>query len=317
MADVAICAIFHNESPYLKEWIEYHRLLGIRHFYLYNDRSSDNYQEVLAPYVESGLVFLEDCHLAPNERHFLNQRRAYVRGLNRACEQWVAFIDLDEFIVPKQVDTIEELVEPYKDDLGVFLHWRKFGTSGYWDLPQNASLIEALTYASHLTDEDNQITKSIIQISKLPKEFFNEEYVILNQVDVVHFMRWPVYCGQKMRPLGPIFHDGCTQKRIDPLDAQINHYWCRTERYYRYSKVERKSKLLHEDFGKPYPWTDQQIERYISLYNLVEEHSIQRFVGPLKECLGIPSQKDSQDLLGCDVPLNLPSGEMLWLDHDG
>lgn len=26
--ELAICAIFKNEAPYLKEWIEFHRILG-------------------------------------------------------------------------------------------------------------------------------------------------------------------------------------------------------------------------------------------------------------------------------------------------
>ena len=33
----SICAIFRDEGTYLKEWIEYHRIIGIDHFYLYNN----------------------------------------------------------------------------------------------------------------------------------------------------------------------------------------------------------------------------------------------------------------------------------------
>jgi hypothetical protein len=58
--DLAICAIFQDEAPYLKEWIEFHRLVGVEHFYLYNHRSRDHYQEVLKPYILSGLVELID-----------------------------------------------------------------------------------------------------------------------------------------------------------------------------------------------------------------------------------------------------------------
>ena len=43
--NVSACAIFQNEAPYLKEWIEYHRLIGVEHFYLYNNGSTDNYDE--------------------------------------------------------------------------------------------------------------------------------------------------------------------------------------------------------------------------------------------------------------------------------
>src|SRR5262245_48829439 len=58
--DLSFCMIFQNDAPYLKEWIEFHRLVGGQHFYLYNNLSTDNYQEVLAPYIREGIVELID-----------------------------------------------------------------------------------------------------------------------------------------------------------------------------------------------------------------------------------------------------------------
>src|SRR4051794_11337491 len=51
--DFTVCAIFQNEAKYLKEWIEYHRLVGAQHFYLYNNRSTDHYMDILQPYIDS------------------------------------------------------------------------------------------------------------------------------------------------------------------------------------------------------------------------------------------------------------------------
>ena len=44
--EVAICLIFKNEAAYLKEWIEYHRLLGVERFYFYDNESNDNTKEI-------------------------------------------------------------------------------------------------------------------------------------------------------------------------------------------------------------------------------------------------------------------------------
>ena len=52
----SICAIFKNEAPYLKEWIEYHLIFGVDHFYLYNVGSHDSFQSILKPYINKGLV---------------------------------------------------------------------------------------------------------------------------------------------------------------------------------------------------------------------------------------------------------------------
>ncbi len=32
--NVSLCAIFKDEADYLKEWIEFHRIVGVEHFYM-------------------------------------------------------------------------------------------------------------------------------------------------------------------------------------------------------------------------------------------------------------------------------------------
>ena len=32
--DLAVVAIFKDEAPYLKEWLDYHLAAGVEHFYL-------------------------------------------------------------------------------------------------------------------------------------------------------------------------------------------------------------------------------------------------------------------------------------------
>ena len=53
---LAIGMIYRNEAPYLAEWLEFHRLVGVERFYLYDNESEDDHLEVLAPYIEEGIV---------------------------------------------------------------------------------------------------------------------------------------------------------------------------------------------------------------------------------------------------------------------
>ena len=39
---LAIAAIFRDEAPYLKEWIEFHRAVGVERFYLFDNLSTDH-----------------------------------------------------------------------------------------------------------------------------------------------------------------------------------------------------------------------------------------------------------------------------------
>ena len=50
-AYLSICAIYRDEAPYLAEWIEFHRLVGVERFFLYDHMSQDHHLEVLAPYL--------------------------------------------------------------------------------------------------------------------------------------------------------------------------------------------------------------------------------------------------------------------------
>ena len=58
--NLAVCAIFKDCAPFLKEWIEYHRMLGVEHFYLYDNSSTDHPETVLAHYVSEEVVTVFD-----------------------------------------------------------------------------------------------------------------------------------------------------------------------------------------------------------------------------------------------------------------
>ena len=123
---LAVCAIAKNEGPYFKEWIEWHRAHGVEKFYIYDNESTDCTQEVLTPYIESGLVeynywpgmkqqlpAYDDCF----ERHRLEAR-------------WLAVIDLDEFIVPMMDKTIPGFLYRMEKFSVVEINWLVYGSGG-------------------------------------------------------------------------------------------------------------------------------------------------------------------------------------------
>src|SRR3989339_2237430 len=93
---LSICAIFQDEAPYLKEWIEFHQLVGVEHFYLYNHRSTDDWKTVLAPYIDNGTVELwnENTEALDNRSFNKLQSACYTECLKhtRGVSKWVAFL---------------------------------------------------------------------------------------------------------------------------------------------------------------------------------------------------------------------------------
>ncbi|MDR2769872.1 MAG: glycosyltransferase family 92 protein, partial [Rickettsiales bacterium] len=59
MDELSIICMVRDEAPYLREWIEYHRLAGVSRFYLFDNESKDDIRRILQPYVDEGLVVYE------------------------------------------------------------------------------------------------------------------------------------------------------------------------------------------------------------------------------------------------------------------
>ena len=122
----SLVLIFKNESPYLKEWLEYHLMLGIDHFYLYQNNSTDDYISVLKPYIDDGRVTMIDWPEYPG------QYTAYLHWYNtfRHETRWVSFIDADEFLCPISDNSIQEVMAHYAKYPVVLVYWKLFGTNG-------------------------------------------------------------------------------------------------------------------------------------------------------------------------------------------
>ncbi|GLJ30637.1 hypothetical protein SUGI_0606650 [Cryptomeria japonica] len=92
---VCACTMIWNQASFLKEWITYHGFLGIQRWFLYDNNSDDNIEEVVDslgsfnvsrivwPWIKSQEAGFSHCALRAREE----------------CE-WVAFMDVDEFINP-------------------------------------------------------------------------------------------------------------------------------------------------------------------------------------------------------------------------
>ena len=128
--DLAIVAIMKCEAPYLKEWLDYHLLAGVYHFYLYDNDSPDNQAEVAKPYIEAGLV---DYFHAPGKAM---QMVAYNDAINRFkfhC-RYMALIDGDEFIYPKTnrriSEVLDEILSRDPNAAGLEINFQTFGSNG-------------------------------------------------------------------------------------------------------------------------------------------------------------------------------------------
>ncbi|MFV0471594.1 MAG: glycosyltransferase family 92 protein [Paludibacteraceae bacterium] len=154
---LAICAIAKNEGTYFKEWIEWHKKLGVEKFYIYDNESTDNTREVLEPYIKSGVV---EYTYFPGKRQ---QLPAYDDCLekHRFDARWIAVIDLDEFIVPQKDATITGFLQKFEDYSAVEINWLVYGSGGAKEKKEGA-VMDRFKHHSLPNHISNRHVKSIV-----------------------------------------------------------------------------------------------------------------------------------------------------------
>jgi len=208
--DVAICTMAKDEDDNFIEWIEYHLRIGVSRFYIYDNESTIPISTSLSSYVEKGIVKVEP--IAGKKMQVTAHKRC-LANYGSEC-QWIAFIDVDEFIVPKALTgNLVEFLNAYKKFGGLGINWLVFGSNGHLEKPKG-SQIESFTRRALKTQGMNNHIKSIVQpkyVKKVPK-------------DAHHFYyRFPKYCVNEdfKRIKGAIVPH--TSNKI-----QLNHYFSRS-----------------------------------------------------------------------------------------
>lgn len=159
---LAVCAIAKNEGPYFVEWIEWHLSQGVDKFYIYDNESTDGTKDILQPYVEKGIVDYIDW---PGYRR---QLAAYDHCIehHRYDTRWIAFIDLDEFIVPIADTSIPEFLNRFSQFSAVEINWLCYGSGGQKEKTPGG-VMQRFRFHSQPTHLLNRHVKSIINPRKI------------------------------------------------------------------------------------------------------------------------------------------------------
>jgi hypothetical protein len=154
---LSICAIYRWEGPYLREWVAFHKLMGVEHFFLYDNRSDDEHLEALAPYLSDGTVELTEWPLFPG------QVQAYTDCIERHREdsRWIAFIDIDEFLFSPTGKLLPEVLARYERWSGVGANRVTFSTSGH-ETPPPGLVVENYTRRIVVPGTRKTAIKSIV-----------------------------------------------------------------------------------------------------------------------------------------------------------
>ncbi|MFB9077367.1 glycosyltransferase family 92 protein [Flavobacterium procerum] len=258
---VSFCCIFKNEASYLDEWIQYHLVTGIEHFYLYNNNSDDNYLEILQPYIKEGIVDLIDWSFEHSQ--MIAYEDCYKK--HKKDTNWLAFIDVDEFVCPLSTNNISLWLKSYKNYPGVAIYWKQFGSQGKLEHDKNKLVIE-------------QYTQCWPKPSVFTKMFCNMNFPI-SEFDNPHSISSKIF-GVKVPPVNQFKNFMSFGIHLwlpfQPLTIQINHYWGKAYECFVESKINR-SDVYHKDNFKMGQARKKLLKSHESMCT-VRDYSIQRFL---------------------------------------
>lgn len=133
---VVLAAIFKNEAPYLAEWVEYHLMTGFDRIVLYDNASNDDYRPAIAHHVAADRVtivpwanFIDNISIQP-----LAYRHALMNFGRQA--RWMAFIDLDEFIVPLLTGDVKGTLAALEPHSAIYMPMVDFDHDGNETRPE-------------------------------------------------------------------------------------------------------------------------------------------------------------------------------------
>ena len=252
---LSIVAILKNEAPYIKEWIEYHKLVGVERFYLYDNESEDNLKEMLQSYIDNGIVIYK---YFPGKAM---QYMAYYDAIKKYKykTKWLAFIDADEFIIPISKVTLNEYLKEFEDYPALVVNWVMYDSNG------------------HIKKPDGLVIENYTRTFKDSNAFQNLYFKSIVNPRKVKYCQDPHFCeymnNQKAVNENSIPIDGpgsfSRTKNNSVKTIRINHYYSKSKnefiaKYNRGSACNNNPETIREkDYNFPETKQDFIMEKYV------------------------------------------------------
>lgn len=245
-------------------------MVGVDHFYLYNNGSRDRTKDVLAPYIKEGLITLVNwpnrlsAHTEDDALWALTvQLPAFenaIKYLGIKDSKWLAVIEVDEFIVPVSARTIPEVLETCEEFPGIQVVSDYFDASRDNQVPKRKLVIQTVELTS--APEQN-IEKSVEKTILKPERYTS--------------FTWPPYrCN---------FINNETAKKVNKTQLRINKYINRSKGSLNFGKIKDKSRIDNRLIS----YDDLQAVLEVGYEVEDQELAIFRFVPDLLKKMGFES----------------------------
>jgi hypothetical protein len=298
--DLVLIAIFQNEARFLKEWIEYHLMMGVKHIYLGNHNSTDHWEKIVKPYVEAGIVEVETITYVPKDWWGFAvdvQCAFYNRTISRIRDtaEWAMILDLDEYWVLHEDKDIPTFLKRFPEAAQVSASWRCFGTSEVKFIGPEETRLERLRHSGTFNERS---IKSIFRPRYAPISYQHMNMLLpgyeavmadgspfLYRKGLPTFFPEAVEHGNVTRGSAYFWHHQPLWKHYDSV-AEVYHYMSGDETFF----IEQKMKRIHvpSDYGFSPVYINEALAKERSFCPLRNCHNtIQDRVPELRRRMGL------------------------------
>ena len=216
-------------------------MIGVTHFYIYDNESSDDLYKKLSSYISQGIVTYTYW---PTKGVYSTRLEAQLAAYNDSLykykydTKYMGFIDVDEFIVPVHrkniIEVIDDIFYRYENCGGIGINWRVYGSS-YNEKKIDGLVVENYKYRAY----DNY------DLNKHIKTICNPRVTIAFNIEPHSAIyREPFYCvSENGKRIESCFFKNSTCNKI-----RINHYYIKS-REDCIEKCRRKNgKQINEEY---------------------------------------------------------------------
>jgi hypothetical protein len=222
---LAICTIQRDRGPWIREWVEFHKIVGFDKFYIFLHNCTDNSYEVV---LELSKKYDITIFIVSNDVN-RPQLAAYQYCYHHFGDlhDWIAFIDGDEFLYSPTEVSIKPTLDNYKqlELSAIGVYWLCFGSSNHITEPVGL-ITENYRYRAQHNFGNNSHIKSIV------KGGHKSDFSVMNNSH--YFSTLKGTFDTNLRPIkhGYTGNIPCFDKLI------INHYVTQSREYFeRFKKL--------------------------------------------------------------------------------
>ncbi len=302
---IHLCAIVRDEADSLAEWIAYHHLIGVDHFVIYDNGSTDGTATLLDRFAAAGIVTRIDWPDRPPPQWLTYdgmlrlldavpdprtaswgslgalgpQISAYNDALSRFGDRaaWMLFIDADEFLLLPEDGHLTRFLDRFPSpDIGAIgLHWRYFGSGGQIE-PDGRLVVERFTRCAEAAFPGHAHIKTLARP------------VALDRMAVHAGLLRPGYsyvndCGMAFTPRNLAFNDPISHRY-----SQLNHYSVKSQAEFERKRAKGNATLgsrhpqgaIEAEYFKRQDLNDAEDRRLAMWAATVRDHAARLLSGP-------------------------------------